>query len=110
MKYLLLICGESYEAPEGSDDDSVEKTIAWAEDLDKRGIRLVGNRLADAATTLRARDGEVLVSDGPFTETKEQILGFDLLECADLDEAIEAASKHPWLPHGSIEIRPVWPV
>ena len=52
----------------------------------------------------------MLVSDGPFAETKEQILGFDLLECADLDEALEVAGKHPWLKYGSIEVRPLWPI
>ena len=47
------------------------------------------------ASTVRVRDGEVLVADGPFAETKEQIAGFDIIEAADLDEAIEVASKHP---------------
>jgi hypothetical protein len=78
---------------------------------DGRGRRLDGNVLAppSAATTIRVRDGELLVSDGPFAETKEVIVGYDLLECADLDEAIEVASKHPMAWAGMIELRPFWP-
>jgi hypothetical protein len=60
-------------------------------------------------TTVRVRDKEVLIADGPFAETKEQIAGYDILECADLDEAIEVASKHPVAPFGVIEVRPFWP-
>ena len=60
------------------------------------------------ATTVRVRDGEVLTSDGPFAETKEQMGGFYLVDCADLDEAIEIASKIPGARHGSIEVRPIW--
>ena len=60
------------------------------------------------ATTVRVRDGEVLTSDGPFAETKEQMGGFYLVECKDLDEAIEIAAKIPGARHGSIEVRPIW--
>ena len=59
-----------------------------------------------AATTIRVRDGELLVSDGPFAETKEVIAGYDLLECADLDEAIEVARTHPMARAGRLELRP----
>jgi hypothetical protein len=62
------------------------------------------------STTVRVREGEVLVADGPFAETKEQIGGFDIIDCADLDEAIEIASKHPVATFGTIEIRPFWPI
>jgi hypothetical protein len=58
---------------------------------------------------VRVRDDAVLLSDGPFAETKEQIGGFCLIDCADLDEAIEVASKHPAAGYGTIEIRPMWP-
>ena len=54
------------------------------------------------------RTGEVLISDGPFAETKEQIAGFDVLECASLDEAIEVAVKHPVARFGSLDVRPFW--
>jgi len=60
------------------------------------------------ATTVRVRDDEVVTSDGPFAETKEQLGGFYLVECKDLDEAIEVASKIPGARHGSIEVRPIW--
>ncbi len=59
-----------------------------------------------AATTVRVRNGELLVSDGPFAETKEVIVGYDLLECADLDEAIEVARTHPMARGGRLELRP----
>ena len=72
------------------------------------GRRLDGNVLAppSAATTIRVRDGELLVSDGPFAETKEVIVGYDLLECADLDEAIEVARAHPIAREARLELRP----
>ena len=57
---------------------------------------------------MRVRDGETLTSDGPFAETKEQIGGFFLVDCKDLDEAIEVAAKIPSAAHGSIEVRPIW--
>ncbi len=60
------------------------------------------------ATVVRVRDGEVLTTDGPFAETKEQLGGFYLLECNDLDEAIELAAKTPTAERGSVEIRPIW--
>ena len=60
------------------------------------------------ATTVRVRGGEVLISDGPFAETKEQIAGFNVLERADLDEAIEIASRHPTAKLGTFELRPFW--
>ena len=65
-------------------------------------------RPADEATTVRVRGGDLLVSDGPFAETKEQVGGYTVLECADLDEAIEAAAGHPSAQFGLIEIRPIW--
>jgi len=69
-----------------------------------------GSRLSPVsdATTVRVRGGEVLLGDGPFAETKEQIAGFDVIECADLDEAIEVASKHPVARFGAVELRPFW--
>jgi hypothetical protein len=106
MRYLLLAC----------DDESVQASpeadlpTAWVREMDVRGVRRFGARLRPVsdATTVRVRDGELLVSDGPFAETKEQIGGFDLLECKDLDEAIEVASRHPAARSGTIELRPLW--
>jgi hypothetical protein len=111
MQYMLLICG--YEGDEVAPEDQTGYTIEdWVSEMDGRGVRLEGNRLRPQSdsTTVRVRGGDVLISDGPFAETKEQMYGFDLLECADLDEAIEVASKHPNARHGVMEIRPVWPL
>jgi len=106
MRYLLMICGDEpmEVSPEEASPD------AWVEEMDGRGVRLEGNRLAltTDATTVRVREGDVLVSDGPFAETKEQIGGYDVIECADLDQAIEVASKHPVAKFGTIEVRPFW--
>ena len=68
--------------------------------MDPRGVRLFGRELdiPDTAVTVRVRDGETLVTDGPFAETKEFVGGFDLLDCADLDEAIEVAAQEPGGP------------
>ena len=57
---------------------------------------------------MRVRGEEVLLSDGPFAESKEQMGGYNVIECSDLDEAIEVASRHPVARYGSIEVRPLW--
>ena len=109
MRYLMLVCVEQgielpaeESAPIGPDID------AWVSEMDGRGVRVQGQELASVqdATTIRVRGGEVVIADGPFAETKEQIAGFDILDCADLDEAIEVASKHPVARFGSLELRP----
>ena len=84
---------------------------AWVADVDGRGKRLIGDRMRPAAdaTTVRVRKGELLVTDGPFIESKDWIAGFDVLECDDLDEAIEIASRHPMARAGRLELRPFWP-
>ena len=76
--------------------------------MDARGILVGGGVLAPPgeATTLRVRNGEVLAVDGPFAETKEQIAGYSVLECADLDEAIEVSARHPTARYGTFELRP----
>lgn len=106
MRYMILICVD--ESVEVSPEESLP--TAWVEEMDARGVRKFGSRLRPVsdATTVQVRGGEVLLSDGPFAETKEQIGGFDLLECEDLDEAIEVASKHPGAKFGTIEVRPLW--
>jgi hypothetical protein len=81
---------------------------AWISEMDGRGVRVQGQEPAGVqdATTIRVRGGEVVIADGPFAETKEQIAGFDILDCADLDEAMEVAAKHPVARFGSLELRP----
>jgi hypothetical protein len=80
---------------------------AWVAEMERRGVRLQGHTLAPPsdAATIRVRGGEVLVGDGPLVETNEPIAGFNLLECADLDEAVEVAAKHPIARFGTIELR-----
>ncbi len=82
---------------------------AYFEEMDRRGVRLLGRELdlPETAVTVRVRGGETLVSDGPFAETKEFVGGFDLLDCADLDEAIEVESKSPVARFLPFEVRPV---
>jgi hypothetical protein len=105
MKYLMLVCVDEPFPPDAKLDPD-----AWVAEMEARGVRLTGNRLRMAAdaTTVRVRDGETLVTDGPYAETKEQMGGFDIIDCADLDEAIEVASKHPIARYGMIELRPFW--
>ncbi len=83
----------------------------WVSEMTKRRISIDGDRLrpAEDARTVRVRAGRTMVADGPFTESKEWIAGYDLLECVDLDEAIEVASKHPMARAGRLELRPLWP-
>lgn len=111
MKYLLMICGD--ESRKLSADDIaflVKGTDAWVTEMDGRGVRLQGDRLRPAADgrTARVRGGAVLVTDGPFAETTEQIAGYDIIECASLDEAVEVATKHPMASFGAVEVRPFW--
>ena len=111
MKYMMLVC-----VPEGVELSPQEQaeigpaTDAWVQEMEGRGVRQEGHQLRSVsdATTVQMRGGDLLVSDGPFAETKEQIAGFDIIECADLDEAIEVAAKHPVAKFGSIEVRPFW--
>jgi hypothetical protein len=108
MKYLMFVCVDEALATRESTEDIPSDAVAWMQEMDGRGIRLQGNRLEDlsTATTVRVRGGEVVLADGPFAETKELIAGFDIIECADLDEAIEVAGKHPVARIGAIEVRP----
>jgi hypothetical protein len=108
MKYLMFVCVDNALATPEATQHMGRDAMAWVEEMDGRGVRLQGNRLQEisTATTVRVRRGEVVLADGPFAETKELIAGFDILECADLDEAIEIAGKHPVARIGSLEVRP----
>jgi hypothetical protein len=120
MKFMMLVCVDQaqFEADEAVDsDDGTEAgetseggSFPWLDDVIARGIRLDGDRLESprAAKTVWVRDGEVIVSDGPFAETKEVICGFDILECADIDEAVKVAAAHPVAGYGRLEVRPFW--
>ena len=107
MKYLNFVGADSLSAPE--ELAVMQREIPrWSEEMQDRGVRLLGRPLdlPQTAATVRVRDGETLVTDGPFVEAKEFIAGFDLLDCADLDEAIEVAAKAPVSWFKTIEIRP----
>lgn len=108
MKYMMLVCLDpSIEADRENDSAAGYDIDTWVKEMDDRGVRLEGHPLpVNDATTVRVRHGDVLISDGPFAETKEQMVGYDLLECANLDEAIEVASKHPLARRGAMELRP----
>lgn len=104
MQYLLMICGD-----ETAEEHANDGCGGWSEEMQHRGIIRGGGGLRPPteATTIRVRDGEVLLTDGPFTEAKEQIGGFVILDCGDLDEALELAARHPAATYGSIEVRPM---
>jgi len=115
MKYMMLICvdevGRRRQVERRSREEAAEtmrRMGAWLSSVDGRRVRLHGGELqpVSSATTVRQRDGQLLVTDGPFAETKEQIAGYDVIDCANLDEAIEVASRHPVAQWGSIELRP----
>jgi hypothetical protein len=108
----MLVCRDpAIELTPQQQADMRDAVVVWADEMEGRGILLPGGhelRPASDARTVRSRGDEVLISDGPFAETKEQIAGFDVLECASLDEAIEVAVKHPVARLGSIDVRPFW--
>jgi len=114
MKYMLIYAGDETAdglvAPPVGSDAAQECGMPWEREIEEgRLVHHAGGRLqpTSTATAVRLAAGEVLVADGPFAETKEQILGFDVIECADLDTAIQAATRHPVaLLGGMVEIRP----
>src|ERR1700737_3835308 len=113
MRYMLLICSDesavgSLRPEEGA--AMLAEYGTFMEEMNRRGVLQGGERLRPTtdATTVRVRDGEVLTSDGPFPETKEQVGGFYIVDCKDLDEAIEIGSKIPAARIGTIEVRPIW--
>jgi hypothetical protein len=112
MKYLLTIYGDESARENISPEDGkavMDAYFAFSREVDEAGAMLGGEGLqpTSSATTVRVRDGERTITDGPFAETKEQLGGFYLLECKDLDEAIEWAAKIPGAQSGSVEVRPV---
>ena len=112
MKYLLLCCHEEQKLDSMSKTESValmEETIAYCEALNKSGHLVAVEQLepVQTAMTVRVRNGQLSVTDGPFVETKEQVGGFFLINARDLNEAIQVASKFPSVRLGSMEVRPV---
>ncbi len=110
MRYLLFICTDPDGPTEATPGDGTMDVEDWVATMDGNGSRLLGDRVRPEsdATTVKVRAGELLVSDGPFVETKELIAGFDVIEASDLDAAIEIARCHPMAATGAVEIRPFW--
>lgn len=104
MKYMLLIYDD-----ESHEQGDIQPWFDYTDELGKAGVMLAGDALhpTPSATTVRVRNGETVTTDGPFAETREQLGGYYLIECADLDEAIKWAAKMPHTDRGSVEIRPV---
>jgi hypothetical protein len=109
MEYLLLIYGNPAEAPaEAQSQEAMQRWFTYTQELEASGAMKGGNalQLPDTATTVRVRDDETLLTDGPFAETKEIFGGWFLLEADDLDAAIEIAERIPATRMGgSVEIR-----
>jgi len=109
IQYVMLVCTDAAVDPR--EFARIEPVDPWVAEMNGRGVRLYGSELEPpgSARTVRVRDQHTIVTDGPFAETKEQIAGFDVLECADLDEVIEVACRHPMARLGILEVRPFWP-
>jgi hypothetical protein len=112
MRYMLLIYGDDMAPANASAEerkvgyDAYDKYTKW---LAEKGWMQAGDPLAptDQATTVRVRGEETLTTDGPFAETKEQLGGYYIVECEDLDQAVEAAAECPGARYGSMEVRPI---
>ena len=113
MRYMLIILGDESQFASLSDEERAANGARWADytqELVASGKFVSGDGLQSVttATTLRVENGERILTDGPFAETKEALGGFYLIEARDLDEAIETAAKIPAAKEGSIEVRPIW--
>ncbi|WP_163511654.1 YciI family protein [Fodinicola acaciae] len=110
MKYMLLIYGCHPPGPgEAGFEEAVARINAFADECRRRGVLVAGDPLkpVETATTVRVRDGQTLMTDGPFAETHEHLGGYYLLDCASLDEALELAAACPFAAMGSVEVRPL---
>jgi len=108
MRYLMFICRDAAIEFSAEDRATIGADVeAWVTEMEARGVRLEGHVLApvDDAVNVRTRGGETTVGRGPLAGTGEPIAGFNVLDCADLDEATEVASKHPMTRFGSVELR-----
>lgn len=109
MRYLLMISADESKIDEVVSEEGLREFAKWMDDLVDRGVLRAheGLHLSHTATTVRARGDEVLLTDGPYIEAKDQIGGFAIVEVDDLDEAIEIAAGHPACRFGQVEIRPL---
>jgi hypothetical protein len=106
MKFMMFVATDVEPDPVDEKPGEIE---GWL--IETGDQRVMGDRLRPArdAKTVRVRGGKVIVIDGPFTETKEAIVGFDILECESVEDAIAIAAKHPMARAGRLELRPFWP-
>jgi hypothetical protein len=106
---MLLIYTPVDGPPAGSDPEQSAKWFEYTQALHDAGVHVAGDALqgVDTATTVRVRDGETQIVDGPFVETKEFLGGYYILDCPDLDTALEWAARMPNIHYGSTEVRPV---
>ncbi len=112
MKYAFTIYRDEGRRESATPEQQLEMSQAYGaltQEMEEKGVMVAGEGLypTATATTVRVREGERDVTDGPFAETKEQLGGFYVLDVKDLDEAIEWAAKIPGSQFGSVEIRPV---
>jgi len=113
MKYMLLMYADESKGPQTAEEQKAHAPENWyalMEEMKSAGVLVTQNGLSPiaTATTVRVREGKALITDGPFAETHEQLGGFFLLDCKDLDEALGWAAKIPSARLGSIEVRPLW--
>ena len=112
MKYLLTIYNDESGFANATPEDVQQVMAAYeafGREVSEAGAMLGGEGLqpSSTATTVQVREGNAITSDGPFADTREQLGGYYLLECRDLDEAIGWAAKIPGAQNGTIEVRPV---
>lgn len=112
MQYLLLVYIDKTlldTLPSGEYDRLMRECLHHADELKTAGTLLGSQQLEppQQARSLRHRDGRATITDGPFAETKEVLAGFNLIEAADMDEAVRIAHQFPWSRFGAIEVRPV---
>jgi hypothetical protein len=109
MRYLLLIYGNEAAADAAPDPSEMQKWFDYTDRLKASGCYVAGEALQPTATatTVRVKDGKTLTTDGPFAETKEQLGGYYLVDCKDLDEALKWAADIPSVGHGPVEVRPI---
>jgi hypothetical protein len=107
MQYLLIIAHDESFVPT---ETLVTEIVAWIKKMEGRGIRVYGNPLRPPsdAKTVRVREGNVVLTNGPFAKSKEKMCAYELIECANPEEAIDVASQHPMAKAATIEVRPIW--
>ena len=111
MRYALFVCSdESQELTEDEVQERWKAFMSFQEDMEARDALVFLQRLqpTSTATKVSKKGGGLVVADGPFAETREQIAGFYVLECENLDEALEIAAANPAAEFGTVEVRPVW--